>query len=198
MKQYVIGNSLKLVKNFNPDFSEEKLLEIKYGLEAIYLTLTKIVTILLCALLLGSLKETLLLMFFFNLLRLTGFGLHATKSWICWIFSTLIFILLPYLCMIMMLTTPIKIILSSICVILFLLFAPADTKKRPILNRKKRVFYRIMTTVTGIIFMIILLMIHDNFLSNILLTSMILEAVMICPLSYKLSGQPYNNYKNYQ
>ncbi len=198
MKQYIIGNSLKLVKNFNPEFSEEKLLEIKYGLEAIYLTLTKIITILLCALLIGSIKETLLLMFFFNLLRLTGFGLHATKSWICWIISTLIFILLPYLCMSMTLTTPIKIVLSSLCVIIFLLFAPADTKKRPILNRKKRVFYRIATTITGIIFMIVLLMIQNNFLSNVLLTSMILEAVMICPLSYKLSGQPYNNYKNYQ
>jgi len=31
--------------------------------------------------------------------------------------------------------------------------------------------------------------------SNIILTALILEAILINPLMYKLMGMPYNNYK---
>lgn len=99
MKQFIINHSLQLVTDIYPDYDSSKLDEIRYGLEAIYLSLTKVVAILLVSLLLGLFKEAVILLFFFNGLRSFAFGIHATKSWMCWIASSLLFIGLPYVCL---------------------------------------------------------------------------------------------------
>ena len=80
-----------MVKEIYPDYDEDRLDEIRYGLEATYLSITKLVVILGISLLLGIFKESVILLVLFNFLRLTGFGLHATKSWICWVSSSITF-----------------------------------------------------------------------------------------------------------
>ena len=40
--------------------------------------------------------------------------------------------------------------------------------------------------------------IKDNILSNTLTFAILLEMVMVLPISYKLFGLTYNNYLNYQ
>ena len=82
--------------------------------------------------------------------------------------------------------------------IIFLLYAPADTVKRPLINKKKRKMYKILSVITALIF-ISLIFIVDNFLiKNILIFALILESILILPITYKIFKLPYRNYLNYK
>ena len=80
MKEKFINSSLKSIKNKYPEFSDIKLEEIKYGLESLYLTITKFVVLISLALLFNIVKEFLLFILLYNFVRLYGFGLHASKT----------------------------------------------------------------------------------------------------------------------
>ena len=58
-------------------------------------------------------------------------------------YSSLIFILVPILCMKIVIPINIKIILGLIGLALMIKNAPADTYKRPIINKKRRLTYKI-------------------------------------------------------
>ena len=196
MKNFIINKCMNYIKN-NSKCSDAKLIEIKYGLAGIYLTMTKIIFILIISTCLGMLKEILIFMLLFNILRTAAFGLHATKSWICWICSTLVFILIPYLCIYLNMNIYIMQIICLINTLLMFKNSPADTKKRPIVSRKRRNVFKAISTLLVIIYSILAILIKNNFISNCLVFSMIVENVLISPITYKLFKMPYNNYINF-
>ncbi len=198
MKKLIIGNCMKSIKNYYPNYDNDQLERIQYGLESIYLSLTKLLAILLLAILLNIIKETIIVLLLFNLLRMTGFGLHATKSWACWVTSIPTFIGIPLLCKYLTIPKEILIALAILSVICFILFAPADTIKRPLIRKRRRIIYKILTISIGITYLIFIIMVNNPFWQNALMFSMIIETVLICPLTYKLFKLPYNNYKNYK
>ena len=75
--------------------------------------------------------------------------------------------------------------------------SPADTKKRPIVSPKRRLTYKLISTILAIIFVILSVIIKNNFISNCLVFGLILQNVLISPLTYKIFKQPYNNYKEF-
>lgn len=197
MKKFFLKYSLKMVSEYYPDYDEDKLDEIRYGLEATYLSLTKTFVILMVCIILGIIKEALILLLLFNLLRLTGFGLHATKSWMCWISSSITFIGVPFLCKNLVIPTYILGIVCLFCLICFFLYAPADTKKRPLIHSKRRFIYKVITLLIGLIYTTTVLLINNSLIQNTLVCAMLIECVLIHPLTYKLFRLPYNNYKTY-
>ena len=58
--------------------------------------------------------------------------------------------------------------------------------------------YKIITVLIASIYTMINVFIKDNILSNTLTFAILLEMVMVLPISYKLFGLTYNNYLNYQ
>lgn len=193
MKNFIIKTCMNYIKK-NTNFNETKLKEIEYGIISIYLTLSKFIVISIICFLLGIFKEMLIFTVFFNIIRLTAFGLHATKSWMCWISSTIIFILIPLFCIYLRLNIYFKIIIGLFCIMLMLKNAPADTKKRPIINKKRRKIYKFISTLLAIIFTICSIIIKNHFISNSLIFALILENCLISPTIYKLFKLPYNNY----
>ena len=196
MKNVVINSLMNSVVKYK-DFDEIKLKEIKYGIESFYLTITKTIVIFSIAYVLNLFETLLVFMCFYTLLRLNGFGLHAKKSWQCWVVSTVIFLLIPYLCLNIFVNKNIQIILALICLMLILKYAPADTEKRPIINRKKRFLHKGLCFVTTFIYIFLLFFLHSSYICNIIFFSVILETIMILPISYKIFGLKYNNYKRY-
>lgn len=196
MRNAIINKQLNFIKRYN-NLDDEKLSIIKYGLESIYILITKLVIILLVAFLLGLLKQTIIFLLFYNLVRLPSFGLHATKSWICLISSLLIFIILPYVCTILVIPTNYKLIMGIIGLFFMFKNAPADTYKRPIINKKRRLVYKILSCIITVVMTCISLFIKDQFLASSILISIILQCFMISPTVYKIFKLPYNNYKQY-
>ena len=197
IKNFVINNSMNLVIGMNK-YNNEELDEIKYGLEGIYMTISKVIVILIFSAILGLLKEAILFLILFNILRTVAFGIHATKSIWCWISSSISFILIPYLCKNFSFPTMFYTISCTISILSFTIFAPADTLKRPLINKKKRHIYKILSILFSIIFTILIFIIHSFVLKNMLTFALILETILILPITYKIFKLPYNNFKNYK
>lgn len=197
MKKRFLKWGLGLIKNNNPEISDIRLDEIRYGLEGIYLTITKTIFIFTVCYLLKIFKEMLILLIVFNILRTTGFGLHAKKSWMCWLSSTIMFVLLPLLSKNIIIPYNIKLILGIVGIILIFLYAPADTEKRPLVNKKKRTIWKIITTLNCSILVVCSLIIKDQTVSNLIIFGIYSQIILILPLTYKIFNLKYNNYKEY-
>ena len=68
MKELFVNKSISLIKK-NYSYNDIMYERIRYGLEIIYLSITKIFVILLVSYILGMLKETIILMIFSTPLR---------------------------------------------------------------------------------------------------------------------------------
>lgn len=196
MKKRFLKWSLNLIKNNNPSIDDIKLDEIRYGLEGIYLTITKTIFIFTICYLLNIFKEMILLLLFFNILRTTGFGLHAKKSWMCWLSSTIMFVILPLLAKNIIIQYNLKLFLGIFSIILIFLYAPADTEKRPLINKKKRIIWKVVTTINCTI-LVIFSLITKEIISNLIIFGIYSEIILISPLTYKIFHLNYNNYKEY-
>ena len=197
IKKFIVGKCLRVVSDVYPEYDDIKIDEIRYGLESIYLSLTKTIIILLIAYLIGIFKESVMLLLFFNGLRLTGFGIHASKSWMCWVSSSISFLLLPFMCKYLQIPNIFHYIVLGLSIICFILYAPADTKKRPLIHKNKRLKFKVLTVVISVIYLILFIYTDSNLIKNLITTSMIIESVLIHPLTYRIFKLPYRNYEGY-
>lgn len=197
MKDVVVNHLMNSVTKYK-NYDQIKLKEIKYGIESFYLTITKTLVIFGIAYLLGIFKTFALFMLFYTLLRTNGAGLHAKKSWQCWIGSILSFLTIPYFCTHIFISKQIMFLVSFLCLILIFIYSPADTEKKPIINPTKRKVHKILCVITTIIYILLITFLQNNDLCNIIFFSIILQTVLILPISYKIFGLSYDNYKNYQ
>lgn len=196
MKNFVVNNCMRIV-NYNNQYDEEKMAIIKYGIEGLYLQISKILIIALISILLGIFKEVVIFLLIYNIIRTTSFGLHATKSWICLLSSSLIFIGMPIICLNITIPIYIKTVVNLIIIGFIFKNSPADTHKRPIVNPKRRLFYKYSSTFIAIILAFCSILINNNFLANCFILAPLVQSFMISPTVYKLFGLPYNNYLNY-
>ncbi|MEG2457823.1 MAG: accessory gene regulator B family protein [Bacilli bacterium] len=197
MKQHFVNSCVKLINKYY-DYNDEKINEIKYGLATVYITFTKTVVIFALTFILGIFKEMIVLLILYNLLRLTGFGLHAKESWQCWLSSIVSFIILPVMIRYFTINIYVKIALMAVCILFIFIYAPADTEKRPIVSKNRRLIYKSCCTLSAILYLILIIFINDNMISNSLLFATILETVLILPTTYKIFKLKYDNYKSYK
>ena len=197
MKKRFLNIIKKNIKEQYPNYSKEKIDEIMYGVEGIYLTITKTIIIFTLALILGIFKELLFLLIAFNFIRLFAFGMHVDKSSKCLIFSSTLFIISTFICKYISINNLTLFILYSIIFISVILYAPADTVKRPILKKNKRQKFKILSIIVATIYFIISIKVKNNLLTNSLTIGLLIECILINPLTYKIFNMPYKNYKKY-
>lgn len=196
MKRKLINSSINLLKQ-SKKYSDEEIEVIVYGLEGIYLTFTKMIVIFFIAYVLNIWKEVILLLVTYNIIRSQAFGIHASKSIYCLISSIILFIGGAIVCKYIFLPFRLTIACAIICNICLLLYAPADTHKRPLVNKKKRKRFKFLSFTFGLIYTFLIIILKNNFITNYLLFGMIEAVVMILPITYSTFKMPYNNYKTY-
>ncbi len=195
MKSFFMNRMLSFLCKYN-NYSKEEIEKLNYGLEGIYLTITKLVVIIVLALLLNIFKEVIGLLILFNIIRYFGFGVHAKNSSECLITSILLFIVLPYIFIKLVNGNHILYIISFISILTFIPFAPADTIKRPFNNKRKKLIRKILTIIIGIIYLICSIVIDNIILSKLFLLAIMIQAIVINPITYKVMNESYNNSKN--
>lgn len=194
MKEKFLNSTICFLEKYN-SYSEKDIKKLRYGLEGIYLTITKMIIILLLAFILGIFKEVVILIILFNIIRYFGFGFHAEKSSECLFVSIINFVLIPYVFSKLTFSMNISLIIAGFCIINYLVFAPADTVKRPLYNKKKRIIRKILTILVGVLYTIAMVYFDNNYVTALILNALIVQAIVISPITYKLFRQPYNNYK---
>ena len=197
MKNFIINKTINFITS-QKDYDKTTIEELRYGLVSIYLTFSKFIIISALAIILGIFKEMLVLLIIYNILRVVSFGLHASKTWICLVSSILIFIVGPIVCMNIEINNLVIAIISIITIPIIYRYSPADTKKRPIVNPRRRKVFKYLSTIFALVFCIVALTINNSFIINCLMLSLIIQCIVIHPYVYKLFGMSYDNYKNFK
>ncbi len=195
MKEKFIASVVNLAKK-NKEYTEEEVAIMRYALEGIYLTFTKILVITLIAALLGLFKEYIWFVLLYTPIRSVSFGWHANTTKECWVVSILAFILIPYTFSIITINRITKIILLTFSIFIFALYSPADTKKRPIVNKKRRLMFKVASLIITLVYCCYSFK-HSNLISNLMIASLLYQSLLINPLIYKITHQEFNNYKTY-
>lgn len=195
MKEKFIVKVIDLSKR-EKKYSDEDIAVMRYALEGIYLTFTKILVITIIAALLGLFKEYILFVLIYTPIRSVSFGWHANTTKECWIVSILAFILIPYMCRLVVMNNIVKIILLAFTILMFALYSPADTKKRPIVNKKRRLIFKILSLTICLIYTCYS-MSTSSLVSNLMVASLLYQSLLISPLIYRITHQEFNNFKAY-
>ena len=198
MKEFVVNNSLAIIKKSHPEFSSEKMEILEYGLTGFYIFISKTIIIFLVAYFLGILKELIIFMLIYNAIRSFSFGMHASSSMVCLIASSITFITSTYICKLIILPIWFKVLFGIITILYIFKYSPADTEKRPIVNPKRTMVYKIISSIIAIIMVVCSLIVKDSFIANSFTFALIIQCVMISPITYKLTNQQYDNYKYYR
>ena len=112
-----------MIKKYNSDVTDDEIEIINYGLESIYLTFTKLFIILIISIILGITYKMLLILLFYNIIRFTAFGIHASKSIYCLLSSCLFLIGGVYLCEIIHISLFVYAVLCFICLMCVYFYA---------------------------------------------------------------------------
>lgn len=185
-----------LIKNNSCDMSDDKIEEIRYGLEVLYLNISKYIMLYFIAFLFNYVKESFLCNIIFAIIRLTACGLHAKNGIICLTCSFIIILGIPYISQIVNINFIFKILLCIILFIGFAKYAPADTEKKPIVNKNVRKKLKTKSCIIVILYSSFILF-NEGYIANIMLLCMITELLTILPITYKLFNARYNNYLKY-
>lgn len=186
MKDRVVNYFFIKIKNSN-SYDEIKLEEIKYGLIGLYTLITKTSAIILISLLLNFFDKFIIFLIFYSIVRSVGFGTHAKTNLQCWIFSTFLLIGIPYFFTLINMNNILKTIMWSICFINFLIFCPADTEKKPMINKLRKMKFKVILLFISVIYLYLVFKFES--ISNLVLAAMVLEAFLTNPLGYILMGQ---------
>lgn len=197
MKEGFVNHSINyLIRNNACSDSQIKI--FRYTLESLYSFVTKTSVVLLLSLLLGTFKITLLSLFLYGILRGFTFGIHATKNIYCWITTISIYVIFPLIIKYVFISKEILFVLNGIGIVAILLWAPADTPARPLLNKKKRIANKMISIVLACFYLLLSFFVKDANFNEIVSFILLLNAICICPFTYQLFHIPYSNYKYYK
>lgn len=186
MKDKVVNYIFEKIKINNTKYDEIKLEEIKYGLYGTYTLITKTSIIILISLLLNMFDYFIIFLLFYCIVRSVGYGCHARTNYECWIISIILLLGIPYFFINIKLSFFAKSIIWSVCFINYLIFCPADTEKRPMINRLRKLKFKFAILTISILYLILIFKFES--ISNLILGAMVLEALLTNPIGYILMG----------
>lgn len=196
MKKKFIENTYLFITKYQ-DCDELKTKKIKYGLEALYNLITKVVVMLIISIILGIWREYLLLVLIYASARRYAYGIHAKKSIICWITTLPIYLVGCYIIRCISLPNYLIYILWFFGFISFLLWAPADTPARPLIHKEIRKKQKIKACLTCIIYLFCIILFQYPLINNAIIYCLVVQSICINPITYKLTKTPFANYKLY-
>lgn len=196
MKEKFVNNATIFVTKYY-SYEGKEFDKLFYGLQSFYSFITKTSVVFLISFLLGTLKETFLIMFFYIMLHSFTFGIHASKNLYCWLTTIPIYIITSLVAKNIMINDSSKVLIIIFGFISILLFAPSDTHKRPLINAKKRIISKALALITALCFEIVILFSNNIIIINTISIALIIQCICINPLIYKLFKMPYHNYKRY-
>ena len=104
----------------------------------------------------------------------------------------------PYIISTITIPKLIGYIILAVALISMILWAPADTPKRPLIRKKHRLKCKILSCLIVLIYTIIFSFNNISIINNAMLFALIIQMLIINPLTYKITNTQFNNYKYYK
>jgi len=195
MKKIVLDYLMSIVNKDKPR-SEIQCQEIRYGLEAIYLNISKFIVFFIVNAILRNFITSLLFLCFFIPIKSASYGFHAKTSLQCWLMSGIGFVGLPLLTHHLYFNFYVKIIFIIYFILIFAACSPADTPKKPIISKKLRLKLKLSSLI--IVFAYAILILANSRFTNVIILAMLFQSLLISPLTYFVFNTQYNNYLHYK
>lgn len=197
MKEKFVNSSLSFLTKYQK-CDEVKTKILRYSLEGLYSLIIKISVVLIIAIITNTIKETGLIIIFYAGVRTFSYGLHAKSNIACWLITITTYNIIPLLIKNTVISDIAGYIILAIALISALLWAPADTPKKPLIHKEKRIKCKILTALFTILYTCIFIFTKSTIIKNTLIYALIVEIIFINPLTYKLTNTKFNNYKYYK
>jgi accessory gene regulator B len=194
LKAAFVNNSILYLKRNNACTKEQEKI-FKYTLESLYSFITKSLVILILSLFLRTFKITLLTLVLYSFLRGFTFGIHATKNIYCWIISISVYIIFPLLITNLNFSIYFMDIVYALGILAIILWAPSDTKARPLINKKKRIVNKVISLCLALSYILLSFVLKSHNFQEVVCVVLLVNIICICPFTYLIFKQPYRNYK---
>lgn len=158
---------------------------LHYGMQVIIMNLFKFIILFVTAYLLNILLYTFAALVCFGIVRTFASGVHCKNSILCIIVNYIFFIGNVYLSMFLCQYSLILRLTFIISILLLLLYAPAETKKRPI-NKGNIKQLKIKSILSAVILLVISIAIPSTIYKNIITIAVLEESLCTTPLFYKI------------
>lgn len=188
---------MPFLEKYNNYTDKEKIVA-HYGLETLYILVTKMFLITIISLFFGITKEIYIFTFFYAFLRTYTGGMHLQTNFGCSLMTCTIIFFSTFLAIFLDINFLIQILVFTIGLYNFYKYSPADTNKKPIINKEKRKKRKINSIILTILYLIACLLINNNFIKNCIIISVFLNVLLIHPIIYRIFKQTYNNYIIYE
>jgi accessory gene regulator B len=195
-KQRVLNKFEKFLHSNINNLTEDDMEIALYGMEVIYSLLTKTVLFFIISIALGWEYEFLTVSLLLATVRVSSFGFHAEKEISCYILSFITIFGTIYITKIFNFNIGLTAIVCLISMLSTVLYAPADTEKRPLLNAHIRVILKICSIITSSFFSLIAIS-NLGFMSEAIVCILSINALNISPILYKIYKRRYKNYEYY-
>ena len=169
-----------------------------FGLESFLINVSKLIIVYTFAILLGILPQTLITQGAFALLRRYSFGLHALKSTVCTIVSCCLFVFIPWLLPDAGIGNATVLAVFVPLIIIFYMYAPADTKARPLVGVQLRARMKKRAVICVVILMVAALIIPNSNVKLLMTLGAVYQCVSVLPLTYKILRRSEKNYEQYE
>lgn len=188
--------TFKLNRYLNKEGLE--LEKLRLGCEILLINVSKFLIIITIATIFNLLKETLLMILIFGILRKRTFGLHAKSSVMCTIVCILMFNFGAYFCQYLKFNNYIVFIIFLVINILLYKYAPADTECHPLLGYKLRTKLKREALLISIVLMLLALIIPNDTVKTVITLAESFAVIIILPITYKILKRRYRNYEKYE
>lgn len=195
MGAFVENKIVNYIKNYNNSMSEDDESILRYGIQIYYFTISKLVVIMAMAILLNVFWEVCAVTLLIGGLKKYAYGFHADTFWSCIIISVVNFFGIVYLAKLSF-GPYAKILIILVSLIIFYIYAPADTEERPLVDAEERKKMKYKAIITAIVYCLVSLFVKE-YLSNMIILSLMFVGFNTCPIPYKIFKKEYNNYEKY-
>lgn len=196
MKEKFINWGVKFITKYQ-ECDDLRVKKIKYGLEGLYSLVIKLSAVIIISILAKTYKETLLFLLFYIGVRTYSFGWHAKTNLGCWITTIFIYNIIPIFLKNTIIPKYAGYIVIGIAFISFLLWAPADTPKRPLIRKNLRTYDKVLCLIIISVYTLIYIISKWAIINNAIIYALLIQSILINPITYKITNTRFNNYKYY-
>lgn len=195
MELYFENKIMGYIKKYKCTIDSDDEEILRYGIQIYYFNISKLLILFALSIILNIFAETCIAFLLIAILKRNAYGFHADTFWSC-LFITFINIFgIVYLSELSF-NPLMKILLAVISLILFALYAPADTEERPLIDSKKRLKLKIQAISVAVLYFVLSFFTNEA-LSNMLVLSLIFIGFNTCPALYILFKKEYKNYEKF-
>ncbi|GAB6107173.1 accessory gene regulator B family protein [Fusibacter bizertensis] len=175
-----------------------KAIRLKYGIEMFYLSFSKLIAVLVVSILLGTFWETVITLVSYNFIRQKSQGLHAKSSLKCLISSMTFFVILPWMVVHVDIYPYISMAAAMAIPVIAYLYAPSDTQKKPIVQKKVRERLKKDAIVRSFIIVGLTLIVPSATVKFLLVMGAYIALLYVLPITYKIMKEERNNYEKFE